>query len=115
MEQDDEIKSGCLLFPPAGGNMFSKFPKKVQIKHLCLKLQKIISACDSCPITQSAWLKHYCNQVVTQWKGSCRVVDCHFGNFSITSYVITFVAKLVKIMKSLVNLKENNRCKINFY
>lgn len=32
MEQDDEIKSGCLLFPPAGGNMFSKFPKKVQIK-----------------------------------------------------------------------------------
>ncbi|CAK1585612.1 unnamed protein product [Parnassius mnemosyne] len=28
MEQDDEIKSGCLLFPPAGGNMFSKFPKK---------------------------------------------------------------------------------------
>lgn len=30
MEQDDEIKSGCLLFPPAGGNMFSKFPKKVK-------------------------------------------------------------------------------------
>lgn len=29
MEQDDEIKSGCLLFPPAGGNVFSKFPKKV--------------------------------------------------------------------------------------
>ncbi|XP_038214048.1 docking protein 2 [Zerene cesonia] len=28
MEQDDEIKSGCLLFPPAGGNVFSKFPKK---------------------------------------------------------------------------------------
>lgn len=28
MEPDDEIKSGCLLFPPAGGNMFSKFPKK---------------------------------------------------------------------------------------
>ncbi|CAF4850743.1 unnamed protein product [Pieris macdunnoughi] len=28
MEQDDEIKSGCLLFPFAGGNMFSKFPKK---------------------------------------------------------------------------------------
>lgn len=31
MEPDDEIKSGCLLFPPAGGNMFSKFPKKVLI------------------------------------------------------------------------------------
>ncbi|CAK1555238.1 unnamed protein product [Leptosia nina] len=28
MELDDEIKSGCLLFPPAGGNVFSKFPKK---------------------------------------------------------------------------------------
>ncbi|KAM3958437.1 docking protein homolog [Aphomia sociella] len=28
MDQDDEIKSGCLLFPPAGGNVFSKFPKK---------------------------------------------------------------------------------------
>lgn len=29
MEQDDVIKSGCLLFPPAGGNVFNKFPKKV--------------------------------------------------------------------------------------
>lgn len=29
MERDDEVKSGCLLFPPAGGNVFSKFPKKV--------------------------------------------------------------------------------------
>ncbi|RVE55023.1 hypothetical protein evm_000443 [Chilo suppressalis] len=28
MEIDDEIKSGSLLFPPAGGNVFSKFPKK---------------------------------------------------------------------------------------
>ncbi|KAL0830752.1 hypothetical protein ABMA28_002876 [Loxostege sticticalis] len=28
MDIDDEIKSGCLLFPPAGGNVFSKFPKK---------------------------------------------------------------------------------------
>ncbi|KAJ0183450.1 hypothetical protein K1T71_001426 [Dendrolimus kikuchii] len=28
MDQDDEVKSGCLLFPPAGGNVFSKFPKK---------------------------------------------------------------------------------------
>ncbi|KAL4706928.1 hypothetical protein ACJJTC_006972 [Scirpophaga incertulas] len=28
MEVDDEIKSGFLLFPPAGGNVFSKFPKK---------------------------------------------------------------------------------------
>ncbi|VVD00107.1 unnamed protein product [Leptidea sinapis] len=27
MDQD-ELKSGCLLFPPAGGNVFSKFPKK---------------------------------------------------------------------------------------
>lgn len=38
MEQDDEIKSGCLLFPPAGGNMFSKFPKKKnwQQKHCIL-------------------------------------------------------------------------------
>ncbi|XP_068633807.1 docking protein 1 [Battus philenor] len=38
MEQDNEIKSGCLLFPPAGGNMFSKFPKKKnwQQKHCIL-------------------------------------------------------------------------------
>ncbi|XP_030021040.2 uncharacterized protein LOC115440746 [Manduca sexta] len=38
MEQDDEIKSGCLLFPPAGGNVFSKFPKKKnwQQKHCIL-------------------------------------------------------------------------------
>lgn len=38
MEQDDEIKSGCLLFPPAGGNMFNKFPKKKnwQQKHCIL-------------------------------------------------------------------------------
>lgn len=28
MDQDDEIKSGCLLFPLAVGNVFSKFPKK---------------------------------------------------------------------------------------
>ncbi|CAB3254926.1 unnamed protein product [Arctia plantaginis] len=38
MEQGDEIKSGCLLFPPAGGNVFSKFPKKKnwQQKHCIL-------------------------------------------------------------------------------
>ncbi|KAI5646052.1 PTB domain (IRS-1 type) domain-containing protein [Phthorimaea operculella] len=38
MEQDDEVKSGCLLFPPAGGNMFSKFPKKKnwQLKYCIL-------------------------------------------------------------------------------
>ncbi|CAG9134844.1 unnamed protein product [Plutella xylostella] len=28
MDQDDAVKSGHLLFPPAGGNVFSKFPKK---------------------------------------------------------------------------------------
>ncbi|XP_072932861.1 uncharacterized protein Dok [Epargyreus clarus] len=28
MDLDDVVKSGWLLFPPAGGSMFSKFPKK---------------------------------------------------------------------------------------
>ncbi|OWR43613.1 docking protein 3-like [Danaus plexippus] len=42
MEQD-EIKSGCLLFPPAGGNVFIKFPKKKnwQQKH-CILFNKSI-------------------------------------------------------------------------
>ncbi|XP_063381421.1 docking protein 2 [Cydia fagiglandana] len=38
MDQHDEIKSGCLLFPPAGGNVFSKFPKKKQQQKYCLLL-----------------------------------------------------------------------------
>lgn len=29
MDQSDEVLSGCLLFPPAGGTVFGKFPKKV--------------------------------------------------------------------------------------